>query len=60
VNEGGANVLQTAPLNGAPTLNALPDPGWGLHLADANLPLGNLAELFRRQIDVYEKEQDAE
>jgi hypothetical protein len=47
-------------VSGAPTLNALPDPGWGLHLADANLPLGNLAELFRRQIDVYEKEQDAE
>ena len=60
VNEGGANVLQTAPLNGAPTLNALPDPGWGLHLADANLPLGNLVDLFKRQIKSYEDEQVAE
>lgn len=60
VNEGGANVLQTAPINGAPTLNALPDAGWGLHLADANLPLGNLAELFKRQIKSYEDEQVAE
>ncbi len=60
VNEGGANVLQTAPLNGAPTLNALPDQGWGLHLTDANLPLGNLAALFRRQITSYRNEQVAE
>ena len=59
-NANGANVLQTAPLNGAPKLNALPDPGWGLHLADANLPLGNLVALFKREIKSYEDEQVAE
>jgi len=60
VSENGANVLQTTPLNGAPTLRPLPAENWGLHLTDANLPLGNLAELAKRQIAVYEKEQDAE
>jgi hypothetical protein len=60
VSQNGANVLQIASLNGAPTLRPLPDATWGLHLGDANLPLGNLADLFRRQIEVYEKEQDAD
>jgi hypothetical protein len=55
VAENGANVLQTSPLNGAPTLNALPDATWGLHLTDANLALGNLAELAKRQIGAYGK-----
>jgi hypothetical protein len=60
VTENGANVLQTAPRDGAPALRALPAENWGLHLGDANLPLGNLAALFKRQISVYEREQDAE
>jgi hypothetical protein len=50
---GGANVLQVTPLGGAPTLNAIPDATWGLHLADATLPLGNLTELVRRQAQNY-------
>jgi hypothetical protein len=55
VTENGANVLQTTPLGGAPTLKTLPDATWGLHLVDANLPLGNLAELAKKQIAAYSK-----
>jgi hypothetical protein len=56
----GANVLQVSSLGGAPVLRPIPEPSWGLHLTDANLPLGNLAALAKRQIAVYEREQDAE
>ena len=59
-SDNGANVLQTAALHGAPKLNALPDATWGLHLADANLGLGNLVRLFKSQIASYEREQVAE
>jgi len=38
---------------GAPVLRPLPDPTWGLHLTDANLPLGELAELVRAQAKQY-------
>jgi hypothetical protein len=55
VTQNGATVLRTAPLNGAPTLRALPDESWGLHLADANLPLGNLLRIARAQIRAYGK-----
>jgi hypothetical protein len=55
VAENGAHVLQTTSLSGAPTLKTLPDATWGLHLVDANLPLGNLAELAKRQIAAYAK-----
>jgi hypothetical protein len=55
VSENGANVLQTTPLGGAPVLKTLPDATWGLHLVDANLPLGNLAELAKRQIAAYSR-----
>jgi hypothetical protein len=55
VGENSARVLQTVPLNGAPALRALPDATWGLHLADANLPLGNLTALAKRQIATYNR-----
>jgi hypothetical protein len=55
---GGANVLQITSLRGAPKLNALPDATWGLHLADANIALGNLVELVRRQIGRYVRDRD--
>jgi len=55
-----ANVLQIAPIGDAPTLNPVPDQTWGLHLVDANIALGNLTDLVKREIAVYEKEQDAE
>jgi hypothetical protein len=48
-----AHVLQVTAAPGAPTLTPQPDPGWGLHLADANVALGNLADLVRREIRAY-------
>lgn len=50
---GGAGVLQTSPVGGAPALRAVPDAGWGLHLVDANIALGNLGELVQRQGRAY-------
>jgi hypothetical protein len=50
-----ADVLQISPVGGAPVLNPVPDPTWGLHLVDANIALGNLTELVTRQIKAYEK-----
>jgi hypothetical protein len=50
-----ADVLQIVPIDGAPDLRAIPDPGWGLHLVDANIALGNLISLVREQIDAYVK-----
>jgi len=53
VNEGGASALQVAPVDGAPTLNPAPAPTWGLHLTDANIALGDLEALVRRQARAY-------
>jgi hypothetical protein len=50
-----ADVLQITPVGGAPVLNAVPDATWGLHLTDANIALGNLTNLVKRQIKAYEK-----
>lgn len=52
-NAGGANVLQISPRGGAPTLNPVPAPNWGLHLTDGNIALGNLVDLVRRQARNY-------
>jgi len=52
-SEGGANVLQVKSRGGAPVLRPLPDATWGLHLTDANLPLGELADLVRAQARQY-------
>jgi hypothetical protein len=49
----GASVLQVSPRGGAPALNPVPAPNWGLHLADVNIALGNLTELARRQARNY-------
>jgi hypothetical protein len=57
-SKGGADVLQVKSRNGAPVLTPLPDPTWGLHLTDANLPLGNLADLVRAQARNYVAAQD--
>jgi hypothetical protein len=53
VNEGGASVLQIAGAPGAPALNPVPLPSWGLHLVDGNIALGNLEALVRRQAGAY-------
>jgi hypothetical protein len=50
-----ANVLQIAPVGGAPTLNPVPDSTWGLHLVDANIALGNLTDITAKEIKAYLK-----
>ena len=50
---GGASVLQVRPLLGAHPFTPSPDATWGLHLADANIALGELANLVKRQIRDY-------
>jgi hypothetical protein len=49
----GAGVLQLEPRGSVFSLTPVPDATWGLHLADANIALGNLANLVRRQIAVH-------
>jgi hypothetical protein len=49
----GANVLEISGNDGAPTLRAVPNAAWGLHLADANIALGNLVTVVRHQISAY-------
>ena len=51
----GARVLNVRPLNGALLYTPTPDATWGIHLSDANVALGNLANLVRRQIANYER-----
>jgi hypothetical protein len=51
----GASVLQLKARNNVFQLTAVPDATWGLHLADANIALGNLGDLVRRQIAIYER-----
>ena len=48
-DSGGADVLQITPLDGAQTPVPSPDPTWGLHLIDANIALGDLLTIVRRQ-----------
>ena len=45
--KGAIRVLKITPLGGAPKLTALPDATWGLHLADANIALGQLVTVAR-------------
>lgn len=54
---GDADVLQISPQNGAPDLRAIPEPGWGLHLVDANIALGDLVALVRRQAETYARQR---
>jgi Protein of unknown function (DUF3089) len=49
----GADVLQITDVGGAPHLRAVPNAAWGLHLTDANIALGNLVNVIRRQIAEY-------
>ena len=52
---GGANVLRVTPVTDVFALTPIPDATWGLHLVDANIALGDLADLVRRQISLYER-----
>jgi hypothetical protein len=49
----GAHVLEIDDGLGAPHLNAVPTAQWGLHLTDANIALGNLTVILRRQERAY-------
>jgi len=50
-----ADVLQIAPVGGAPTLHPVPDATWGLHLVDANIALGNLTDDTVRQAKAWQR-----
>lgn len=55
VNSGGSNVLMVSSKDGAPALTASPTPGWGLHIVDMNLPLGNLVDDVRSEAAHYSR-----
>lgn len=50
-----ANVLQVTARPGVSALAPIPTPDWGLHLADANIGLGNLTKLVGKQSRRYVK-----
>ena len=49
----GASVLQLTAAESIFQLTPTPDATWGLHLADANIALGNLSNLVRHQIALH-------
>ena len=51
-----AHVLQVTEQPGASHLNPVPDATWGLHLVDANIALGNMADVVGRQAKAYAKQ----
>jgi hypothetical protein len=53
VNGNGANVLMISPVDGARQPTPVPDASWGLHLADANIALGDLVDLVDRETKSY-------
>jgi hypothetical protein len=53
--EAGAHVLRLTPLNGAPAFKPSPTEGWGLHLVDANIALGNLIDDVRSEAAAFAK-----
>jgi hypothetical protein len=54
-DSNGAHVLMITPRNGAPTPKPSPTPGWGLHLLDANIALGNLINVVRDEAQAFAK-----
>ena len=50
-----AHVLQIHDRPGAVQLHPIPDATWGLHLADANIALGNLVGIVAQEIKAYNK-----
>lgn len=49
----GADVLQLTDEHGSAHLRALPNAGWGLHLTDANIALGNLVKVVHQEETAY-------
>jgi hypothetical protein len=50
---GGAHVLRLESAAGTPVPRPSPTAEWGLHLVDANIALGDLVSVVRRQIRAY-------
>ena len=55
----GANVLMLEPIAGARRLNPAPEPSWGLHLADANIAMGDLVERVAEQARAFQRSDAA-
>jgi hypothetical protein len=55
VDSNGAHVLMIKARNGAPTPNPSPTPGWGLHLLDASVALGNLVGIVHEEGQAFAK-----
>jgi hypothetical protein len=54
VTSNNAHVLYVRPANAATIVPiASPTPDWGLHLADMNLPMGNLIKLVQSEAGAY-------
>ena len=49
----GAHVLAISPLGGAQVPAPSPDANWGLHLVDANIELGDLLSVVRREAAAF-------
>jgi hypothetical protein len=49
----GAHVLMIKPVGGARKLRPAPEDTWGLHIADVNLPLGQLVSVVASQERAY-------
>ena len=48
-----ANVLEVTPLHGGPTPHPIPNAGWGLHLLDSNVGLGNLIGIVNKEAAAF-------
>ncbi|MEV0709526.1 DUF3089 domain-containing protein [Nocardia aurea] len=53
IHEDGATALMATPEPGSPNLPAVPDPDWGLHLADVEMALGDLVRIVAAQTVAY-------
>jgi Protein of unknown function (DUF3089) len=49
----GADVLELSALHGAQVAQPSPTPGWGLHLLDATIELGDLVTLVEREAQAF-------
>jgi len=53
MRSNGAHVLMVKGVGKAKALQPAPTPTWGLHLLDANLPLGDLIDVVRMQSKAF-------
>jgi hypothetical protein len=59
VREGGAHVLRLSGVDGARPLQPFPEPGWGVHLVDVNVALGDLQRAVVAQTATWRAEREA-